>query len=202
MLSFKPAVTVSITFICVVIYLFPTLSAALIYDRAGVSDGKIWLLISGHFVHYTSAHLLLNLIMFITFGVLMEFYNRYDYVRLIIFSLFLMALCQQFYLLNMQYYAGLSGLVTAIVTFLAIQKIQTDKTVRSLWAVMLLLIFIKILFEFLNGGSIFELDAGESFKLVPEIHLTGVIAACILTIFTPDYRFWRKNNQPTKASEA
>lgn len=198
--GFKPIVTLGLAVICVVIYVFPTLSDTLIYNRLDVAGGNVGSLLSGHFVHYSYSHLFLNLMMLLPFGVLLEQQGRLEYVVLILLTLLLLALCQWFYLVDMQRYAGLSGLVTAIATSLSLRKIHTEKASRTLWLLMLCAILFKILYEFIGGTSIFQLDVGESFRLVPEIHLTGVLAACGYAMFTFGFRFWRKNNLTNKAS--
>ena len=162
-------------------FVWPGLADALIYRRAAILAGQAWRLWTGHLVHYSPSHLLLDLAVFLVAGGWLEWITP--------------RLTRWFYLLappaisaallwgdpTLERYAGLSGLATGVLVLLALVQLRRDTGGSPwFWPAVLLLVAVKVVVESLGPAPLFA-RFDPSLRVVPLAHLGGI--ACALIAF-------------------
>lgn len=146
------------------------------YDRAGIAEGELWRLVTGHFAHLGIAHLVLNVIgLGIVWMLVGGAHSASGWVFIIALSLALIDLCFWFLEPGLGWYVGLSGLLHALLVAGIMSRFRIAKVESLALAVVLV---GKIAFEQLVGplpGS--ELSAGG--PVVVNAHLYGAVAGIL-----------------------
>lgn len=173
--------------VALIVYPSQQATELLQFDRARLAGGELWRLISCHWTHFSSNHLLWDTAVFAVLGVICarKCLNRFCWC-LIISSLAISAAIWCF-LPNMQHYRGLSGLDSALFTLLAMSLLN-DQLRQGQWRSMLviaalLIAFVaKIVIEMTTGSTIFADNSAGAYVSVPLAHgLGGVVGlACAL----------------------
>ena len=161
----------------------------LIYDRNAIGSGEIWRLLSGHLVHFTSSHLLMDLFAFVVSGSLIEHERRGDcgWLYLSMGAAISGALWSLDPLLDR--FGGLSGLAYGNVAFLALLVLHRRKSGGVLPAVLLAALSLKLFIDLLYSVGPPAGFVSQPFATVPLAHLTGVlVAAAYFVLTTKEYR--------------
>jgi rhomboid family GlyGly-CTERM serine protease len=147
------------------------------YDRVAISEGEVWRLLSGHFVHLGWSHFLLN-----GTGLLLIFYlvaGRFTAAQWLIVSLVVIA-AMDIGFWNWQpqliWYVGLSGLLHGLLAAGAVDGIRTGQLDYWLIAAFLL---VKLTYEQLVGplpGS----EGTTGGNVVVAAHLYGAIGGALI----------------------
>lgn len=189
-----PVWTLLIAAIAGITFFFPQLGNLLIYDRAAIAHGEIWRLLSGNLVHFSPAHLLYNLAAWFIVGTIIEFYGYRFFPLLCLSSALLIGISLFIFEPELNLYAGLSGMVSAAVTFLCLQGIGEKGVWRWLCAATLAGLIAKTVLEFGSGSSLILLMSEEDFVPVPLSHFTGIVAALLLYFYglLISRKYWRQ----------
>jgi rhomboid family GlyGly-CTERM serine protease len=140
------------------------IGALLQYDRAAILHGEVWRLLTGHFVHWSTAHLAWDLLAFLALAAICA-RRRWLFASVVagtalIVSAFLLACCPEVAL-----YRGLSAIDSALwmwAVFIIGER-------RVALALTLLSLFIgKVLIE--SAGSALFVDG---ITILPVVHLLG-----------------------------
>jgi rhomboid family GlyGly-CTERM serine protease len=137
------------------------------YDRAAILHGEVWRLITGHFVHWTPAHLAWDLLAFIILGAIC-LRRRWLFATVVIataliVSTFLLVMCPE-----VAMYRGLSSIDSALWMWAVF--IIGERRVGL--ALTLLALFIgKVMIESV-GAVLFVHDI----TILPVVHLLGAAA--------------------------
>jgi len=146
--------------------------AFLKFDRQAIANGRVWLLLTGNFVHLGVPHLLLNMAGLVLVGLLV--WPNFNFLQwLIILCVSSIGVCIGLYLFDpgVSYYVGFSGTLHGLI--LAGTLADFKRFPRAA-ALLLLLVVGKLLWEQINGpmpGS--EETVGGS--VVVNSHLYGAI---------------------------
>jgi len=147
----------------------------LVLERA-VASAQGWRFWTGHLVHVSSGHLGWNIAVFGAAGGWLEMLAPRA-VRLYllwappVIGAAIFAVDQE-----IGRYAGLSGIAAGLVVALALTQLTRREESRPLWAAVLGLVAVKILYETMSGSAVLT----EGFRPVPTAHIAGGIAGCIL----------------------
>ena len=134
------------------------------YDRAAILHGEVWRLLTGHFVHWTPAHLAWDLLAFLILGAIC-LRRRWLFASVVIataltVSTFLLVFCPE-----VAMYRGLSSIDSALwmwAVFIIGER-------RVALALTLLSLFIgKVMIES-AGGALFV----DGITVLPVVHLLG-----------------------------
>jgi rhomboid family GlyGly-CTERM serine protease len=170
-----PAGTAAILFASLVASA-PSLGDLLCYDRAAILRGELWRLLTGHWVHFSAAHLLWNGVALAIAGGLLE-WRRERWAGLL---LLLAPLAISGLLLALEpalsRFAGLSGVVFAALTYLALSGLREPGSWRQACLVALALLLLKLGHEVVWGRSIF---AGGGLRPVATSHAAGALCGAI-----------------------
>jgi rhomboid family GlyGly-CTERM serine protease len=145
-----------------------------VYDRSQILAGQFWRLVTGHLVHFSTSHLLLNLGGFVSLlSVLYRFKMRVSMLRLVLAS-GLMSLGLLVFAPNISTYGGLSALVTGLAVVFIMQIAQTKHRAVALF--LLLLLTGKVLRDFLYPGAQF-IQYSTATHTAPLAHVLGAVGA-------------------------
>lgn len=154
---------------------------ALRYERTAILAGEYWRLVTGHLVHSSVAHLVLNLAgVGLIAGLFPQDYSLRQWLLILIFSTVSIDLGFVFYQPQLQWYVGLSGVLHGA---LAAGAIAWWRHETRLLALTLSVIFgAKLVWEQTRGALPFSGDM----PVVVDAHLYGAIgglAAALLICF-------------------
>lgn len=172
-----PVRTFGILMMCLLIHYIPEISDMLIYDRAAISDGELWRLVSSPLVHYDKAHLYYNLMAFGIAGWCVESVSPGYFSILCLSNAMLMTPILFITMPEMNQYAGLSGIACSMLVFYALHHFSES---RWLSLAILMAISAKIVFELLNARSVLPYPNQSSFTIVPQSHLIGCLIAVMM----------------------
>ncbi len=168
-----------IALLAALIFPWPRISEALIFERADIFAGQAWRLWTGHLVHYTGSHLFWDLLVFLAGGTWLE--------------LIAPRLTRWFYLLTppaisaallvwnptLERYAGLSGLATGVIVLLALIQWRRDRGGPAwFWPSVLALVVVKTVIEMSTHAPLFaHFESGV--RVVPLAHIGGMGCALV-----------------------
>ena len=175
-----PVQTLAICATALLVYLVPGLMPLLIYDRAAIAHGELWRLLTGNLVHLSDAHVALDLAAFLIAGTIIEQRGYRHFTTLCVSAAALIGTAIYLFEPTLQFYGGLSGIVTAAVVYLCLQGMTEQGSWRWLCATMLAALSAKLWFELVSGKSLLLVVGGGNFVPVPLSHLTGAVVAVIL----------------------
>ena len=179
-----PVGTLLICAIAGAVYSSPQLQALLIYDRAAIGDGELWRLVTGNLVHYSASHFAYDVAPLLIAGLLIEIQRHRHFIALCLLSGALIGTALYLGKPEVMEFGGLSGIVTAAVTFLCLHGLEKTGAWRWLCLAVLVCLAVKISAEMAFGSS-FLLGAGpQNFVPVPESHVIGAAAALLLFLWT------------------
>jgi rhomboid family GlyGly-CTERM serine protease len=179
-----PFATGGLVLLCVAIHSSEGLKSFMIYDRAAILSGELWRLITGHIAHLSWSHLAWNCAVLLFAGFIIE-YRRYPgYMVLCIVSALTISAYLAAFQKTLVYYAGFSGVATALVVYLCLNEILRDSCNSEIWITTLFLILGKIILEYARHEPLFASYNQESVIMVPESHLIGVITGGLYFLWT------------------
>jgi len=160
-------------------FLGETITQSLVYQRTLISQGQLWRLFTGHFLHTNGFHLLLNLAALILLWALHgRFYSIKNYSALFFCCAISTSVGIYFYNTELIQYVGLSGVLHGIFVFGAIMDINAkDKTGYLLFVG----VWLKIAHEQIYGASTDVSDLIEA-SVAVDAHLWGAVGGLIFTI--------------------
>lgn len=169
----------------------PVSSHLFAYDRNQLDNFQWWRLITGHFLHTNSPHLLLN-----TAGVALlwalhgHYYNASRYLIQLLVLCLGTAIGLYLFDQQMQWFVGLSGVLHGLFIIGAYFDIKHSFKIGWL---MLIGVWIKVIHEQIFGASeeVAELIAAN---VAVDAHLFGTITGSIIIL----YYFLVRKPQPTK----
>lgn len=175
-----PVVTLFVVAGGIVTYLIPGLASQMVYDRAAILGGEGWRLFTGNWVHFSTSHLLYDVLAFGLAGWIIE-RRGYPYFGLLCA---LSALSIGAVLLAMrpdvQLYGGLSGVATAAIVYLALHGLKEPGPWRWICVAALALTVGKVVRESVTGQLTFAAVDRIPFVPLPLSHVVGGLTASLI----------------------
>lgn len=151
---------------------------ALVFDRQAILQGEIWRLVTGHWVHSDVEHLAWNLMAFGLLGYMIETcYGHFKLYAALIAGMFSVTVCVWFFVPDLDFYCGLSGVLNTLLFVLLIEGWLTSRS--CIFPLVAVGASVKIAFELFQHSAILTQTLWPS---VPEAHLAGAIAAVLLVL--------------------
>ena len=143
---------------------------ALRYERAAVLHGEYWRLLSGHMVHGSAAHLLLNMVgMGLIAGLFPRHYSLPQWLLILLASVVAIDVGFVFYEPQLQWYVGLSGVLHGALAAGAVAWWRQET--KPLALALSLVLVAKLAWEQLHGALPFSGDM----PVVVDAHLYGAL---------------------------
>jgi rhomboid family GlyGly-CTERM serine protease len=179
-LTYRPWGTLIMAVLAVAVFVLPSASAKLVYDRALILEGELWRSVTGNWVHFSGSHLFWNLVVLVPTGVWLERY--WPRRARILFVVAPIAIGSVLMVLDpeLSRYAGLSGVASGVLVLLALTQLASSANDRWFWRAVLGLIVLKLVAEMLVQRPYFARFVAGDVYAVPLAHLTGVFCACAL----------------------
>ena len=174
-----PVITLLMIGPAVLIAQFPCWSSWLVYDRSAILGGEIWRMFTGHWVHFSTSHLIYDSLVLGVAGWMIEVKRLPNFGWLclltpwLISGLLLMAEPQ------MEWFGGLSALATAAVVYLAMFGLHDAGLWRWACLATLLGIACKVAFEITTGQMIFATVTNKSVAVSSASHVCGTLVALL-----------------------
>ena len=171
-------------------------NGAFFFKREDILYGHYWLLLSGHFSHANTSHLLLN----VAAWTLVWIYGWSVCNGLIWSLLFSVSTLGTslglFFLLDIEWYSGLSGVLHGLLIAIVLLRLLKN---RQDWSAWLLLLFIpaKLLYEYLSQAPFYTASL-INIPVIDEAHFFGFISGifCWLLIASSPAFFNRRKKAP------
>ncbi len=154
--------------------------ATLVYDRAAISNGELWRLLSGHLVHCDLNHLLLNCTAFFILAALIEHQSR-KLIPTTLFGIVSVSLYLWIFEAQLTHYCGLSGILNTLLVVALADRYKRTKNL--IFPLTLAAAFVKICWEITTAEAIFSSTLWQS---VPASHAAGYAGGVLLLVI---YRF-------------
>lgn len=153
-------------------------SEILIFDRDAIAAGQIWRLVTGHFVHCDSEHLLLNLL-----GIwgLIFIFDRLSAKAIWLWlaaGIIMVDAWIWFRMPELNLYCGLSGIENSLLAAGLISVWNSSQ--QKLAVIAAVLSMGKIIYEIYTNTPLFS---HISWASVPEVHGAGFAAGVLLPAF-------------------
>ncbi len=153
--------------------------ALLEYNRAAISEGQLWRLLTGHFLHSNAYHLLMNVV-----GLVLIMLIHAKLPKRLAFGWQLLSLSVAtglgLYLFapNTLIYVGLSGALHGVLCYGAVIDIRQGFQSGYL---ILLGVLVKVVGEQLSGPDV-QLATQIAAEVAIDSHLIGALAGCVLGV--------------------
>ncbi len=142
------------------------------FDRGLVSQGDIWLLLTGHIVHLNWSHWLLNMA---GLAIVAFFFSTHasfkQWLSVIVVSACVIAVGIWWWLTDITSYVGLSGVLHGLFLYGALREIRFYPTSGY---VLFAVLIAKLGWEFFNGALPGSEDMAGG-RVLTEAHLLGAI---------------------------
>jgi rhomboid family GlyGly-CTERM serine protease len=190
-----PVVTLLMLSGAVMVALMPRMSAWLIYDRSAILSGQFWRLFTGHWVHFSIAHLVWDAIPLGIAGWIIESRGWPRFGWFCLLTPWMISAAALIFEPHMSFCGGLSGMATAMITLLVLDGLSDAPTWRWVCVAALLALVTKICFELATGHGLFVSGNGVPAVVSVTNHATGAIAA--LAFYGQSKWSLRIGNAPT-----
>ncbi len=182
----RPVCSLSLALLSVAASLSPDAAALLELDRAAAARGEVWRVVSGHWTHWSLAHLVWDVIPFAALAVMCEVLDRRRFGLCLVVSSVLISLSVISLQPEIDVYRGLSGLDSALLVLLAVSLIRAPGPagwpIRIAALAMLAAFVGKIAFELLTGRALFVPDAAAGVVTVSLAHVVGAAVGLVLAL--------------------
>jgi rhomboid family GlyGly-CTERM serine protease len=163
----------------VVIALFPGWSSWLVYDRSAILSGQIWRMFTGHWVHFSTSHLVYDLLALGIAGSIIETQRLPNFGWMCLLAPWFISAVLLCFEPQMKCFGGLSALATTVIVYLALFGLHDAGPWRWVCLAALLGITGKIIFEMTTGRMIFATTGNISVAVSATSHLTGALIALL-----------------------
>ncbi len=149
------------------------------FDRAVINDGEYWRLLTAHFIHLNTMHLMLNML---GVGLVLMLFDGLmtvgQWLVVMLSSALMISTLIFFCLPQVQGYVGLSGVIHALFVVGTVQLLKKPKE-RYFAIALALLVTLKLLAENLGRGISLTADLIGGHVLV-QAHLYGALAGVFI----------------------
>jgi rhomboid family GlyGly-CTERM serine protease len=181
--------TLSIVAAACVIFAWPQLGEIMIYRRTALQAGEVWRLWTGHLVHFSGSHLLLDAVIFAGGGIWLEWVAPRLARWFFLLAPAVISIALYVREPAMEWYAGLSGMDVGVLVLLALWQLRPEtEEPRWFWIGVLLLVALKVFIEATSGRSLVA-EFAPGARVVPLAHVGGVVCALVAFVAARRFRF-------------
>lgn len=151
----------------------------LVYKQETISNGELWRLFSGHWVHSDLQHAQWDIAALLILGSLFEQTLRRQLFSVLMLSCLIISISIIVFMPGLMAYCGLSGILNSLFSYGILQLWKSSRSAPLL--LILLAGFLKNLIELHSHEAIFTDTLWPS---VPEAHLLGLLTGVILFLIS------------------
>ena len=174
-----PALVPAVALASAIAQVVPGAARHLELVRGVAARGEPWRILGSHLAHFSGAHFLLDIVVFLALGLVCEqLAPRRTWWALALAALAIPAAVLAF-APQLSTYRGLSGLDSALFALLATHHVRSKGSRSKIGLAAGALFAGKVVFEVCTGASLF-LDAGSAgFVPVPIAHAAGALCGAV-----------------------
>jgi rhomboid family GlyGly-CTERM serine protease len=186
-----PLITMIIVGLSVALPRWPTTEQFLQFDRATLLNGQIWRLLTCHLAHWSASHEIWSVGAFAVQGLLGEIRDRRAIAMCCIAAALACSLALLLFWPDVQIYRGMSGVDSALFTWLVVFNLRASSDHRysaahKIALGLLLIAFVaKVAWEALSHHSLFVPGDGRAFVSLPGVHAVGGAVGICVGMFRP-----------------
>jgi rhomboid family GlyGly-CTERM serine protease len=187
-------------------YAFESLLDLLQYDRTAILQGQIWRLITGNLVHWSAAHFLLDISVFVFVGLLFEdsFGKSYPWMLLVVSLVVTISVLVG--LPEMITYRGFSGVDSGQLAGVLCLEFRSRSRKMTEWFLLIGatgMFVVKLLYEVITGRLFFVTESlGDIGAPVPLAHVAGTVGALVFLALQWSLFTSRRNESDREAISA
>lgn len=172
-----PWITALIVSAGLVVAAMPDLSASLGYDRQAILAGELWRMFTGHWFHFSSSHLIYDLLAMAVVGWICETQKLPRFGQLCLLAPWFISAALLWWEPQMIYFGGLSAVATTALVYLAFSGLQKCGPWRWICLIALIATAGKIVFELHTGRMLFVSSGQRSLVVSSTSHIAGALTA-------------------------
>jgi len=172
-LSQAPWWTLGFLSITLIAFWMPGVAALLVYDRAAILHGEAWRIVTGHAVHFSTAHLLANASVVAAAGWWVESRTRQDLAGLIAGAAVVIGIALLVGEPGVHEFGGASGIALALTVFAGLRGFDEGGRIRHVGAAVITLVGAKLVAEF-AGWHVHDWRS-DGFVTITLSHAVGVM---------------------------
>ena len=162
---------------------FESLLGFLEYDRTAILHGQIWRLITGNLVHWSAAHFLLDISVFLFVGVLFEGSFGKSYPWMLLVMSLAVTISVLVGLPDMIRFRGFSGVDSGQLAGVLCLEFRSRSRKMTEWILLIGatgIFVVKLLYEIITGRLFFVTQSlGDLGTPVPLAHVAGAVGAVV-----------------------
>jgi rhomboid family GlyGly-CTERM serine protease len=174
-----PLITLALIGSAVVIAFFPRWSSWLIYDRSAILSGQIWRMFTGHWVHFSTSHLIYDSLALGIAGWMIEIQKLRHFGWLSLLAPWLISAGLLLFEPQMKFFGGLSALATTAIVYLALSGLHDAALWRWICRATLLGVVAKIIFETTTGRMMFASIGNVPVTVSAVGHICGAVVGTL-----------------------
>jgi len=185
-----PSVSLLLTAIAALVFLWPGLSRLFEYDRTAVAAGQLWRLVSWHWAHWSADHLLWDAGAFAALCACCERLDRRRCLACLVLSGILISAVTWFARPDLAACRGFSGIASALFGLAAVRVLLSAFGRRDAWATTVALILLagfgaKVIVEVATGATVFVASQRAGMVPMPLAHCTGLLVGIVAALWPP-----------------
>jgi rhomboid family GlyGly-CTERM serine protease len=174
-----PATTLLLAGSAVVVHIIPGAGEALVFDRGAIAAGQWWRVVTGSWVHFSTAHLVYDVTACAVATWLLERERAPRVVLIWLVAALSIGLTVLFGMTEPERFGGLSGIAYALVTTLALRGLSERGAWRYLCMMTLAAAGAKLTYELATGHFLF-VSTDDAVVPLPVTHAVGIASAVML----------------------
>jgi rhomboid family GlyGly-CTERM serine protease len=196
-----PLLTLLMVLSAVAVALVPRWSSWLIYDRSAILSGQLWRMWTGHWVHFSTGHLVCDAIPLGIAGWLLEARGWPRFGWFCVLAPWIISAAVLVFEPRMNLCGGLSGLATAMMTLAALSGLSGAPPWRWVCLAALLGMAGENLLELAAGHSVLVTVNGVPVVVSVANHLAGAATALVFWCRRGNANFATMAGKPCPSGE-
>ena len=179
-----------VTAVCALLFI-DALSELFIYHRVKVAAGEYWRLVSGHFVHTTTMHLLLNLAAWwLIWGYGRAVCNNWTWGVLLLCCALGTSAGLFVFQPELIWYTGISGVLHGLFIAVAVLRLSVERHDYSAWFIFAVTV-VKLGYEHFQGPTSMTATF-VGVRVISEAHWYGAVSGALTVAAISAVRRWRR----------
>jgi rhomboid family GlyGly-CTERM serine protease len=170
-----PVITLLMVSAALIIVQFPEWSPWLVYDRSAILSGQIWRLFTGHWVHFSTSHLIYDSLALGVAGWIVEIQKLPNFGWMCLIAPWLISGVLLVVEPRMELFGGLSALATAAVVYLALCGLGEAGPWRWICLATLQGFVCKMIYEIITGRMMFVTEGDNTVTVSTASHISGAL---------------------------